>query len=414
MLDLQPWTSPLSLILAAAFVLSVVLSKMALPMGVQKVLGGRKLTCILMALATAVIAVEGTWGGTLFHTLPFVVLMLAMMLTLGHTALTNASHKWLSAAFMSHAGLLCLMVGALFGAPDVKDAHLIAYRGSEEHLAYDANNHLVPLPFTTELTDFSIDYYADGHSPKQFTSTLRIDGATTLQTSVNHPAYYNGWYIYQSGYDQQHQQYSILKLVRDPWLPLVYLGMVLLAFGAVLQVRSTWHSRRVLPIAIALAVVFTALSLARINLGTLVPALRSLWFVPHLIIYMLAYSLLAIASVACVVSLCGSRVKPDFARKLLSTSSALLLVGMLCGAAWAKAAWGQYWTWDAKECWAAATWFITLIGMHLPARSSQASGSKRDWPLMLCIWLAFLAMQITWYGVNYLPAAARSLHTYNS
>ena len=50
---------------------------------------------------------------------------------------------------------------------------------------------------------------------------------------------------------------------------------------------------------------------------------------------------------------------------LLQTSSCLLLIGMLCGAVWAKQAWGDYWTWDPKECWAMATWMLTLIGMHL-------------------------------------------------
>ena len=78
---------------------------------------------------------------------------------------------------------------------------------------------------------------------------------------------------------------------------------------------------------------------------------------------------------------------------------------MLCGAVWAKQAWGNYWTWDAKECWAAATWLLSLAGTHLPS-----SGRKNR---LLFTVLAFIAMQMTWYGVNFLPSSGQSLHTYN-
>lgn len=90
---------------------------------------------------------------------------------------------------------------------------------------------------------------------------------------------------------------------------------------------------------------------------------------------------------------------------LFTTASAFLLIGMLCGAVWAKDAWGDYWTWDAKECWAAVTWLITVVGSHTPA--------KTKWHTLVVIVITFAAMQITWYGVNYLPSAEYSMHTYN-
>lgn len=87
-----------------------------------------------------------------------------------------------------------------------------------------------------------------------------------------------------------------------------------------------------------------------------------------------------------------------------------MLLGMLCGAVWAKYAWGDYWTWDAKECWAAATWLLTLVAIH-------ASCGKSDFKagiLLPMILAAFIAMQMTWYGVERLPSAANSIHTYNT
>jgi ABC-type transport system involved in cytochrome c biogenesis permease subunit len=81
---------------------------------------------------------------------------------------------------------------------------------------------------------------------------------------------------------------------------------------------------------------------------------------------------------------------------------------MLTGALWAKQAWGDYWSWDAKESWAAATWLIYLLSIHLLRL-------KRGSRAVVCavIVVAFLSLQMCWYGVNYLPSAKQSVHTYN-
>lgn len=412
MINLSIWTFPLSVLLAAAFVVLLALCgegpKRRLPCGLSLT----RLSLAAMVVLVVATAIEGTWGGGMYRSWPFVGVVLLTLLLLGITAVGDYRRKVWSAAFLSHGGLLLVLWAGLFGAPDVEDAHIVVQRDRAEHIAYGPRGECVPLPFEVLLADFKIDYYADGTAPKQYTSTLIVDGER-MTTSVNHPCRYGVWYLYQSDYDKAAQKYSVIKAVKDPWLPLVYFGMLMLTAGALLQVRQTWHGRRTLPVVVLLALVFGVISVARINFGTLMPALRSLWFVPHLIIYMVAYSLLALASVLGAWRLCAARrepaahhCSPELLRKLLSTASALLLVGMLCGAVWAKAAWGHYWTWDAKECWAAATWLITLLGLHLPARRVLA--------LTLTIWMAFLAMQVTWYGVNYLPSANNSLHTYNS
>ena len=58
------------------------------------------------------------------------------------------------------------------------------------------------------------------------------------------------------------------------------------------------------------------------------------------------------------------------------------------------------------ECWAVVTVLITLIFSHMPYY-------RKGWRLFLVVLVAFLAMQMTWYGVNYLPSAEFGLHTYN-
>lgn len=386
---------PLSAILAGIFITVTLLCRgKASRSKFLKFLSGRVFSTSVLILATILTAVEGTWKLGLFHNPGFLFLVLLMMFTLG-----------LSFS-ITHFGFLLILFGGFFGAPDFTDGRMAVSYEVPSSYAVSPDGLTIPLDFNVKLKDFRIEYHEDGTSPKQYTSVLEIDGAEKT-TSVNKPCHHNGYFIYQSDYDRTDGAFSVLYLVRDPWLIFVIIGMVVLAAGAVLDLRRTWHSKAVLPIVVALAVVFGLISMARINLGTLMPALRSLWFVPHLIIYMMAYSVLALSVICGIISIFGKPSAGDLSAKLLGTASSLLIIGMLCGAAWAKTAWGDYWTWDAKECWAAATWMLTLIGLHLPSRKGRKG-------VLTFTILAFLAMQITWYGVNYLPSAEYSMHTYNN
>ncbi len=75
--------------------------------------------------------------------------------------------------------------------------------------------------------------------PKQYRSEVFLiakDGTKTEATiSVNHPLVFKDWYIYQLDYDHEKGRWSdtsVFELVRDPWLPVVYLGLVMMMLGA--------------------------------------------------------------------------------------------------------------------------------------------------------------------------------------
>lgn len=278
--------------------------------------------------------------------------------------------------------------------------------GHPQKMAYSSDGKVISLPFEVTLTDFHIDYYSDSISPRQFTSDIIVDGKA-MSVSVNNPCSAQGYTLYQDSYDWEAHQYTVLQVVSDPWLPVVFLGMTLLALGSVLLLFGRWKARFVIPVTLLLTIVFTMLTVAKINFGTLMPALRSWWFVPHLFIYMIAYSLMAIALVIWIAASLKKRESwQTLSDNLVRSSSALLIIGMLTGSVWARQAWGDYWAWDAKENWAAVTWLVTLMHLHLK--------DKSGWKAITILILAFLALQITWYGVNYLPSAINSLHTYNS
>lgn len=394
---------PSSLLLAVAFLMAVfALHKYVGGSRAVKWLGSKKFSLVLLAAGAVLLAIEGTWSLPIHRSVPFLVYALVLLLSLGLAVLGGIERKAKPGFILNHLGFFLIVFASLFGAPDVSRARLTLHSGKVENVAYSDDGLLLPLPFEISLEEFKIDFYDDGKSPRQFTSYLLIDGERK-EASVNNPLTYKGYTLFQNGYDPVSGTYSVLQLVRDPWLPLVYLGMLLLACGSILLLYGKWKARIFIPVVLVLTVLFTIFTVSKINFGTLMPALRSWWFVPHLFIYMVAYSLMALAL---LIWLLPVKNKEYLSENLVRSSSALLIIGMLVGSVWARQAWGDYWAWDPKENWAAVTWFIALMHLHLKDR--------KGWKAVVIIVLAFLALQITWYGVNYLPSAVDSMHTYNN
>ncbi|MCF0203446.1 MAG: cytochrome c biogenesis protein ResB, partial [Bacteroidaceae bacterium] len=76
--------------------------------------------------------------------------------------------------------------------------------------------------------------------PRRFASdvTVYTKGGTVRREviEVNKPMEVDGWKIYQLSYDESMGRWSstsVFELVRDPWLPLVYTGIILMLIGAV-------------------------------------------------------------------------------------------------------------------------------------------------------------------------------------
>ena len=74
--------------------------------------------------------------------------------------------------------------------------------------------------------------------PKKYSSDIRIyhsmDDYEDFYIEVNKPVSIDGWKIYQTGYDERMGRWSetsIIELVRDPWLPVVYIGIFMILFG---------------------------------------------------------------------------------------------------------------------------------------------------------------------------------------
>jgi len=188
-----------------------------------------------------------------------------------------------------------------------------------------------------------------------------------------------------------------------------------------LMVYSRWKYKWILSFSTLLALVFICVNLFKpeIHSKTLMPALQSPWFAPHVIVYMFAYALLGAATLMALFILVKGKSLPDtrtglgkefeITDNLVYIGFAFMTFGMLFGALWAKEAWGHYWSWDPKETWAAITWFSYLVYIHyrnIPHHKERLA----LWMLLI----AFVLLQMCWWGINYLPSAiGSSVHTYS-
>lgn len=245
----------------------------------------------------------------------------------------------------------------------------------------------------------------------------------------------------------------------------LWFSLFLSLIGLVVYLR--WRYRWVLPFGCLMAVMFASINIFKPEIHTeeLMPALRSPWFVPHVIVYMFSYAVMGIATILAIrilwltrrsaagsapatgsttpatVDAAASPLSPSLqgdlrlCDTLVRMGWGFITMGIVMGALWAKQAWGDYWTWDPKETWAAATWLSYLLYMHLrqgsalssvtssgsvtmarqnsPAIEVASHSNKALHRTLSLLIFSFILLQMCWWGVNYLPSAQGfSLHTY--
>ncbi len=204
--------------------------------------------------------------------------------------------------------------------------------------------------------------------------------------------------------------------------PMRTLGETRLWYAFLLPVIGLFVEWRLKTRALRLPMIFFGVLFLSINLlrpdyldKTLMPALQSPWFVPHVVVYMVSYAALGLSCGVAVWVLAGcwwKGTRPTDADAflpilLMRLGLPFLTFGLLFGALWAKEAWGHYWTWDPKETWAFLTWAVYLSALHL-IHDKEFTPARILWILAL----GFLVVLGCWFLVNYLPAAQVSVHTY--
>ena len=139
------------------------------------------------------------------------------------------------------------------------------------------------------------------------------------------------------------------------------------------------------------------------------PALQSVYFIPHVLSYMIAYSLTAVAAILSVLSFIRKGETQKLYREgvynLARTGFPFSVLGTLLGALWANACWGKYWSWDLKEAWALLT--VLSLGIYLHFRRQESLRKYAEWFVILAF--AFEIVTLLFVGMF----GGDSVHAYS-
>ena len=146
----------------------------------------------------------------------------------------------------------------------------------------------------------------------------------------------------------------------------------------------------------------------------LMPVLQSPLLSIHVVVIMIAYSLLAFIMLNGVTAVilhqsqkeCKEQIErlQIISQIILYPTIFLLAIGIFIGAVWANVSWGRYWGWDPKEVWALITMLVYALALH---PRSLPWFHRTMFFHVFCI-TAFITVLITYFGVNFLLGGMHS------
>ncbi len=172
-----------------------------------------------------------------------------------------------------HLGCACVLAGWLVGRHAERTAtteHPVT--GSMAMIDGDVSdklwegqyltNYVGQVPFTVKLVKFTVERYernaddreAGREAPvREYRSRVLITESGkppyVANVRVNHPVFVRGYHIYQLSWGQSADRfgrpvdYTVLQFIRDPGLPLVYAGFVVLFAGVLLFVVRVFRMK---------------------------------------------------------------------------------------------------------------------------------------------------------------------------
>lgn len=180
----------------------------------------------------------------------FIGLLAFLGLSLGRCTLKRLK-SWPrnAGSLFTHAGLIAILLGALITGLKGEKGFISLYKGQSQNIFILRGSEAATplpkkLPFKIYLHDFLVDWHApqkgqENRLIKEFRCRVAVieDNnrvALTKEIRVNHPLQYKGYAFYQSGYNPKDPDWTGLEISRDPGLPLVYTGFLLLNAGVIM------------------------------------------------------------------------------------------------------------------------------------------------------------------------------------
>ena len=209
-----------------------------------------------------------------------------------------------------------------------------------------------------------------------------------------------------------------VPVLEQHWL--TYVGFLALAPLAWWTLRSTGAVLGLLVTLLAALANGLAVTVFYVGVAPLVPALRSVWFVIHIVAAAIAGAAFNIGGLAAIVyllrmraerqgrtsgyvaTLPSSRRLDRFSYAACAFAFPLWTFAVAAGAVWAEYAWGRPWNWDPKETWALVTWIIFACYLHARA----TAGWKGTRAAVIAIvglasfWFNFIGVNLLFSGLH--------------
>jgi ABC-type transport system involved in cytochrome c biogenesis permease subunit len=152
------------------------------------------------------------------------------------------------------------------------------------------------------------------------------------------------------------------------------------------------------------------------KISPLTPVLRSnFWLTIHVITIVSGYAAGTLAwglgNISLTMILFGKgnretvKVLGQFTYRALQLAVLGLAAGTFLGGWWAAYSWGRFWGWDPKETGALIALLCYVIPLHM-----RYVGWVKDFGLAVSAIVCYIAVLMSWYGVNFLLGAG--LHSY--
>ena len=208
---------------------------------------------IIMGL-TAQIPERG-WLGNMVTFWPFVICFVWLTISVGLSAfggIRRVVHSWKAIPYtLIHLGFFVTLVCATLGSADKRDLEMTLHEGETVSTASTEDGTSYETGLSVRLEDFTMEVYPSG-MPKRFASDVLVRNKSGKEISavieVNKPLKVDGWKMYQYSYDEDagtESKVSVLELVKDPWLPMVYVGIFMMLAGALLMLVTGFKREEV-------------------------------------------------------------------------------------------------------------------------------------------------------------------------
>ena len=221
--------------------------------------------CLLFAGGSVALACFGAEkSGAFMGRLPCLVGTLVLAVGIAVSGIRAVTRKRFDSALI-HIGCVCVMGGWLAGQYAIRTTSLerpvtgaMAMIDGDKmdtlYLGSTLTERVGKLPFTVRLDKFTVERYDDGPI-REYRSSITIlepgKAPRSEDVRVNHPVYIHGYHIYQMSWGESTDHfgrpvtYTVLQFIRDPGLPVVYSGFVILLLGTLwFAVRFFTHPKK--------------------------------------------------------------------------------------------------------------------------------------------------------------------------